>query len=244
MGTDMPTSETTNLSASALSYTGDGVGLFDKTLGTDPTPDQTQPYFQGYLTGGTLSFTVTPDEGFLANYDALALEMQIQGYNRWVELTSSATGTNVLWALRGAANDGDPVEADINLGGAFVPAETDLSVFPELQSISGPVTFTFTYHSKPIETEKKNWRIDNLRIEGTVAPPPVPISGITITRTGTNIQINWPGTAGTVYTVQRKLKLLDPAWSNITENIQGSEETLSITNAPTEPQAFFRIIAQ
>lgn len=244
MGTDMPTSETTNLSASALSYTGDGVGLFDKTLGTDPTPDQTQPYFQGYLTGGTLSFTVTPDEGFLANYDALALEMQIQGYNRWVELTSSATGTNVLWALRGAANDGDPVEADINLGGAFVPAETDLSVFPELQSISGPVTFTFTYHSKPIETEKKNWRIDNLRIGGTVAPPPVPISGITITRTGTNNQINWPGTAGTVYTVQRKLKLLDPAWSNITENIQGSEETLSITNAPTEPQAFFRIIAQ
>jgi hypothetical protein len=244
MGTNIPTTETMHLTTSPLAYTGDGIGLFDKTLASDPTPNQTQPYFQGYLTGGTLSFILTPDEGFLTYYEALALEMQIQGYNRWVELTSSATGTNVLWTLRGAANDGDPIDADVDLGGAFKAAEVDLSVFPELQGIADPVTFTFTYRSKPTETDKKNWRIDNLSIEGTVALPPATAYNITFTRNANDFQASWQGTPGTTYTLQHKANLQDAVWSNITENIPGTNAIMSITISPEEPKAFFRIIAQ
>jgi hypothetical protein len=150
----------------------------------------------------------------------------------------------VLWTLRGAANDGDPIDADVDLGGAFKAAEVDLSVFPELQGIADPVTFTFTYRSKPTETDKKNWRIDNLSIEGTVALPPATAYNITFTRNANDFQASWQGTPGTTYTLQHKANLQDAVWSNITENIPGTNAIMSITISPEEPKAFFRIIAQ
>jgi len=174
MGSDAPSAGGTNVVAGSLVYSGDGIGLFDKTLPADPTPGGTQPFLQGYLSAGSVSFTMSPALGVEVSYGNLSFEMQVQGDNRWVELTSSATGAKVLWTLRGAVTDGNPVPADADLGGSFLPVSVDISAYPELQNATDPIVFTFTYRGKPTEAEKKNWRLDNLRLEGVVQTPPPP----------------------------------------------------------------------
>ncbi len=87
--------------------------------------------------------------------------------------------------------------------------------------------------------------IDNIEIKGLfVAPALTEISDVTVEVDGADILLSWMGDRYATYTVQRKLDLVSGSWSNVMENISGIDAVMTVTNNITEPQAFFRTIAE
>ncbi len=58
-----------------------------------------------------------------------------------------------------------------------------------------------------------------------------------------SVEISWEGTNNATYTVQYKENLLDAAWSNVVDEIEGTG-TLSVTNQTVLPQAFYQVIVE
>lgn len=246
MGTNTSQVVDASVLATVLAVETNAVGfsdyLFDKTLATDPTPGGTQPFLQVYSTNSRVVVTVEPDPNYTLDLTELAFEMQIQNGGRWVELTSSATGTNVLWAVKtGTAT------ADAQLvSTAFSSYSIDLSEIPELQGVTETTTFQFEYFTDPGDADQseKNWRFDNLYVyggNGVIPPTSIEEFGIG-TIDGTNVVLSWQSNPAGIYTIQQKLDLFFGTWSNIVENIPGISGVMSVTNDTTEPQAFYRTI--
>ena len=128
-------------------FTGGTVTTNDATA----TPIDGPPVIQTAGPDAVLSFTVSPDLTNQVDYSSLSYEIrmytQTATIERKVEITSSATGTNVLHTLynfAGWQRDGsDP--ADDKLGNEWESRTLDLSGISELQDVVGPVTFSFNY---------------------------------------------------------------------------------------------------
>jgi hypothetical protein len=73
---------------------------------------------------------------------------------------------------------------------------------------------------------------------------PAEIGEVSFGLAGTDAVVGWNGTNTATYAVQRRLDLAAGSWSNIVEDITGVDGVMSVTNATTEPQAFYRIILQ
>lgn len=248
MGTNTPHVVDASVQATVLNVdtnAGDTVVsvVFDKTLEPDPTPDGTQPFLQVYSTNSRVVVTVEPDPSYEVNLSELAFEMQIQNGGRWVELTSSATGTNVLWAVKTGTSTAD---AQLVSTG-FNSYSIDLSGIPELQGVTDATTFEFEYFTDSGDADQnaRNWRFDNLYVYGgnaVIPPSSIEEFGIGITD-GSNVVLSWQGNPAGTYTIQRKLDLVyDTVWSNVVENIPGVSGIMSVTNEATEDQAYFRTI--
>ena len=61
---------------------------------------------------------------------------------------------------------------------------------------------------------------------------------------GSQVVINWQGTNAATYALQMKTDLVFGDWSNVVENITGTDDIMSLTNATDETAAFFRTIIQ
>ncbi len=73
---------------------------------------------------------------------------------------------------------------------------------------------------------------------------PVSIGDIAIQVLGTDIVINWDGTSGSSYALQRKLDLVSDSWITIVQGVSGTG-ALSATNAIAgESAAFYRIVVE
>ena len=130
--------------------TADFMGGTVSTSTASATPIDGPPVVQTAGPDAVLSFTVTPDVTNQVEYTTLSFEMrmytQTATIERKVEITSSATGTNVLYTLYNFAGwqlDGSN-PADDKLGNDWESRTIDLSGIAALQGV-GPVTFSFNY---------------------------------------------------------------------------------------------------
>jgi hypothetical protein len=244
MGSAFAQSVGGSIVASEILSTGDGQYLTDKTLNPDPTPGGTQPFIQRYLSNGSLYFSVSPMPGFMIDFQTLEFDMQIQSGDRWVELTSSRTDTNVLWSAQSSETLGYTGSSNM-IGTTFQSLAVDLSSHPELQHVTNETVFTFSYFAPPGVTDKTNWRLDNLHLAGLVYLPPVfEIGDVTVGIHGSDFVLNWTGSAAGAYSVQQRSNLVSGVWENTGENMPGVDGPMSVTNAVDKPQAFFRLLAE
>ncbi len=143
--------------------------------------------------------------------------MQIQSGDRWVDLTSSRTGTNVLWSA----------QSSDTLGG------------------TGNTIFTFSYFAPPGVTTRTNWRLDNLHLAGLVTlSRALDIGPITVNTDGSDFIISWMGSSAGTYTVQRRTNLVSGTWENAGKKIAGVDGAMSATFTMDIPQAFFKLVAE
>ncbi|VGO15127.1 hypothetical protein PDESU_03708 [Pontiella desulfatans] len=159
-----------NVSASA--FTADS-GYVNTTVGGGASTGGF-PLWQTSADPTTASITLTPDDGYSLGCSALLFGLRMDGtaggrpYK--VELTSSATGTNVLfevynkdWATEDGITSGGNVWALVN--NQFKDITVDLTQWPELLTNS-TVTFTWDYFEK-YAAANGQWRMDDIYVEGS-----------------------------------------------------------------------------
>ncbi|VGO15128.1 Keratan-sulfate endo-1,4-beta-galactosidase [Pontiella desulfatans] len=148
-------------------------GSFVTTDNTNKLSSDGLPQWKKYGAAATLDFTLTPDADFRASCRALSFEIQMDAgaadgsKNRKMELTSSATGTNILYAVYNTHYAADlGVTGEQALGSGFETKTVDLSGWSELKSATNPVTFTFTFSGPG--ADDLNMRLDAIKLEGPV----------------------------------------------------------------------------
>ena len=100
--------------------------------------------------------------------------------------------------------------------------------------------FVFSLESSLTETE-----LDDLSNSPyTTAPEPLVIGEVNIALSETNVILGWQGTVSATYAIQRSPNLATNSWSNVVENIAGTDSMLYSTNATTEPTAFYRVVGE
>jgi hypothetical protein len=84
--------------------------------------------------------------------------------------------------------------------------------------------------------------IDNLAFAATIPPLPMPVN---IQVAGTNLLLNWTGSAGLNYQIQYKNDLSASVWTQLGGLIPGNNSNLTVTNnIPPSAQRFYRIMIQ
>ena len=89
------------------------------------------------------------------------------------------------------------------------------------------------------------WYIDSISISDgfyTCCNPLVPPEILDPQLIGTNIVFSFQSVAGQTYSVQSKTNLLNPVWTTF-QSLTGDGSIISITNAATLPQRYYRIIS-
>jgi hypothetical protein len=182
--------------------------------------------------------------GRTIDFRALEFDMQIQSGDRWVELTCSRTGTNILWSAQSSDTLGGTGSTNM-IGTSFQALAVDFSSFPALQNVTNETIFTFSYFAPPGVTTRTNWRLDNLHLAGLVTlSRALDIGPITVNTDGSDFIISWMGSSAGTYTVQRRTNLVSGTWENAGKKIAGVDGAMSATCTMDIPQAFFKLVAE
>jgi hypothetical protein len=88
-------------------------------------------------------------------------------------------------------------------------------------------------------------RISSRTLFGPWVEPEIIVGEVAMNMVGgTNLVFNWQGMESATYTVQTRESLVSGSWSNVTENIEGIDGAMSVSNTMDAAQGFFRMVAE
>lgn len=159
-----------NLTAGDLTWTTGGIVTFGTSDWGKDWDDHVR--WKKYGTAASVSFTITPDSGYTANYTNLSFDVQMDSdpgtKESKLEVTTSATGGSVLYSLYNAAAwtaaGSNPADAYIDSNWAVT--NVDLSGFSALQNVTGAVTVSVSFVDVSTTPASRNLRLDNVTLEG------------------------------------------------------------------------------
>jgi hypothetical protein len=191
---------------------------------------------------GIISFSMTMDESVSVSLTNLAFNTSLR--NTLGETTVSWNFYTVVAGMTnnetsgGFVHDGEtdyqsPSDA---AGKVALTGLTDLS--------DTTVTFVWVLDgSRNNAFEVLALGLDNIILKGFVAASKTPVDGIegVVLSGGGEVAITWSAFAGNSYGVMATTNLVDGSWVEITNGISGHNAPVSVTNAITERQRFFRV---
>lgn len=221
-----------------------GTGSDDLTYGTFPGARESVDALSGSLlckvNGAFLDFT-------LVNQSSQGYRLEtfhMDAWRAWAGQISNYTVSVVSGALSvGVIASGTFVVQSANPQDVANPDFEDIDIplnglADRILEAGASVTFRLRLEdSRPTATQVY---LDNIAISGGIASD---YFEIRISTAGSDPVVGWSGSAGNVYTVQRRESLLSGAWSNVVEGISGSGE-LAVTNDSGLSSAFYRVIAE